>query len=282
MTNTPSFAEETQQSLVGKYIIVSVFSVSYFLFSTHSMVWMYLSFCLVLAMGLGFIHPRRIQDVLRSYIETLRRSIWFGKVRMLNTYKIIEFSQLLSELQLQVSIHHAWELYVRHSSQREMTFLIGILLANSASNCQQVVNILTWFEALSVISNSFLFLLRLLAVHADGSKLMKLCFVIMWTTTFLSITSTISIKEDGFIGCNVDHVNPIGSLGFIFSAMFDILVFVAISVKVLRINTNLESPQKSWLSLFITAEGLSQVSRILLRSGQIYYLYVLFEQNMVH
>ena len=105
---------------------------------------------------------------------------------------------------------------------------------------------------------------------------MKLCFILIWTTTFLSITSTVSIKEDGFVGCNVDHVNPIGSLGFIFGAIFDTMVFVAISVKVLKINTNLETPLKSWFSLFITAEGLSRVSKILLRSGQIYYLYVLF------
>ncbi|KAK7695329.1 hypothetical protein QCA50_002520 [Cerrena zonata] len=74
------------------------------------------------------------------------------------------------------------------------------------------------------------------------------------------------------IGCNLNQVKPLGSPGFVAITIFDTLVFVAISAKVLKINSEWRFPGKSWIASFIHGDGLSHLSKVLLRSGQFYYL----------
>ena len=72
------------------------------------------------------------------------------------------------------------------------------------------------------------------------------------------------------------------SFGFIASVVFDTAVFVAISVKVLEINAYRVFHGWSWIMAFIRGEGLGHISMVLLRSGQLYYLYVYVLASFCH
>ncbi|KAK7695327.1 hypothetical protein QCA50_002518 [Cerrena zonata] len=101
----------------------------------------------------------------------------------------------------------------------------------------------------------------------------KAVFILLWSTTFVALTGPFSAKVNlGALGCNIGQVKPISSLGFVAITVFDTTVFVAISVKVLQINSDWRTPKRSWVVSFIHGHGLTQVSNVLLRSGQYYYL----------
>lgn len=134
----------------------------------------------------------------------------------------------------------------------------------------------TWLETISLITNASLFLLRVLAVYADSSRKVKTGFIFAWATTFLSLTGPFSAQINfAALGCNIGQVKPLSSPGFLSLAVFDTLVFVAISIKVLRMNSDWYTPGQSYAASFIRGADLTRVSRVLLRSGQLYYLYVL-------
>lgn len=153
--------------------------------------------------------------------------------------------------------------------------IVYVLSVNSGTRCQRVLTTVTWLETLSLIFNSSLFLLRVIAIYDDSSRKVKAGFIFMWSTTFLAITGPFSARIDATsIGCNLNQVKPLGSPGFVAITIFDTLVFVAISAKVLKINSEWRFPGKSWIASFIHGDGLSHLSKVLLRSGQFYYLYV--------
>lgn len=134
-----------------------------------------------------------------------------------------------------------------------------------------------WFETLSLIFNSSLFLLRVIAVYGDSSRKLKAGFIFVWSTTFLAISGPLSVQTDvAFIDCDINKMKAPLPPGFEAVTIFDTLVFVAISVKVLKINSIWHFPGKSWVMSFICGDGLNHLSKVLLRSGQIYYLWVLF------
>lgn len=114
-------------------------------------------------------------------------------------------------------------------------------------------------------------------MFTDSSRMTKAVFILLWSTTFVALTGPFSAKVNlGALGCNIGQVKPISSLGFVAITVFDTTVFVAISVKVLQINSDWRTPKRSWVVSFIHGHGLTQVSNVLLRSGQYYYLYVVF------
>ena len=70
----------------------------------------------------------------------------------------------------------------------------------------------------------------------------------------------------------VAALKPFNIVGFVTTATFDTLVFIAISVKVLRINAALNNTGQSKIVYLIRGRGMSHISTVLLRSGQLYYL----------
>ncbi|KAK7695332.1 hypothetical protein QCA50_002523 [Cerrena zonata] len=149
---------------------------------------------------------------------------------------------------------------------------IGFLIATTETGCKQVLTASTWFEALALISTSSMFLFRVLAVFADSLGA-KIAFTLLWLTTFLalSVPFSTSTKFESML-CNISHVKPDGSAGFIAVAIFDTLVFMAISHRLFILNRCI-SP-KSWLATFdlFCGKSLGSVSRVLLQTGQIYWI----------
>lgn len=103
---------------------------------------------------------------------------------------------------------------------------------------------------------------------------MKLGFVIMWLATFLAIgapfSEQIRLTDNR---CSIGAVKPMVAAGFIAVTVFDTLVFCAISFRILRIGWR--AREKTWVGFTINSQGLSSVTKELLLSGQLYYLYVI-------
>ena len=83
---------------------------------------------------------------------------------------------------------------------------------------------------------------------------------------------TVAIGDTGY--CVDNKMLPYGASGVIIIAVNDTLIFISITIKLFLNNKGLASCASSW-KMFLTGEGMGQMSQILLRSGQQFYLYVL-------
>lgn len=144
------------------------------------------------------------------------------------------------------------------------------------AGCKQVLTTVTWFEASALISNSSLFLFRVLAVFAD-SVIAKTAFICLWLTTFLSLTIPFSMTINfAPLACNIRKVQLVGSAGFFAVAVFDTLVFMAISFRLYAIKWCALRKRRLTPISFLCGKGLGRASNALLRTGQVYYMFVVF------
>ena len=117
-------------------------------------------------------------------------------------------------------------------------------IAKTGPGCRSVLTAVDWFQVLSLIFNSSLFLFRVLAVFADFPTI-KAGFIILWSSTFLALSIPFSSKLRDVAVCNIDEVYPLEAMGFIAVEVFDTAVFVAVSVQVLRSNIMITDSNKS-------------------------------------
>jgi hypothetical protein len=120
---------------------------------------------------------------------------------------------------------------------------------------------------------SALFFVRLSAVYSHDRRILILfgsCWLcvlgvfIFDTTTVLSRYSSNSLSHECFVFTHID------AWGYIASGIFDTLMYFAISWRLATFSTT-----GGWISQarsFVTGDGLGWLSKILLRSGQVYYL----------
>ncbi|KAK7692360.1 hypothetical protein QCA50_003985 [Cerrena zonata] len=92
----------------------------------------------------------------------------------------------------------------------------------------------------------------------------------LWSTTFLSLSIPFSSSLTDVSICNISHVKPPEAMGFIAVEVFDTAVFIAVSVRVVR--SSIAASRQDRLATFVTGNQLGRVSKVLLQSGQLYYL----------
>jgi hypothetical protein len=127
---------------------------------------------------------------------------------------------------------------------------------------------------------SLLFLIRVLALYR-GNKMVIGVFAFLWLCAFGSAL-TIPIGDGNgakhFLPNNPYCISTVNypayeGAGFIIPAIFDTLVFTAISY---RLYPSYEvSPESTWraqISVLFSGRGIPKLSRALMESGQQYYL----------
>ena len=140
------------------------------------------------------------------------------------------------------------------------------------NDCQIVIRAVGWFGAFAVPLNASLFLLRIWGVFYDIRSVCVL-FTVLWLSTFGSFTAPFT-----FVGrhigptreCIIRSVEKSTSAGFVAIVIYDTMVFIAISLRLL-----LDNPADGWiarLKLFFSGEKMGYLSRALLQTGQMYYL----------
>ncbi|KAK7679172.1 hypothetical protein QCA50_017750 [Cerrena zonata] len=149
---------------------------------------------------------------------------------------------------------------------------IFIFLIAPLSQCEVAIKVVTWLVALALPTNSFLFFLRVRAVFLQSPYVVWVFFA-LWITTFASITVPFSF-EDIQLGptrwCINSVVREYSAATFIAIFVFDTSVFLAISFKISTYG--MTDDFRGRVNAFTTGRGMGYVSKVLLKTGQLYYL----------
>ncbi|KAF7973237.1 hypothetical protein HWV62_15737 [Athelia sp. TMB] len=141
------------------------------------------------------------------------------------------------------------------------------------AQCQTLEYIICSFYEVSLPATSLLFFFRVKAVYGNA-RFVTLFFGILWFSVLgLSILLMLAVQSDHIphtLRCKEAVVRAYGSIPTIISAIYDTLVFMAISYRVVQHTLIGETWAARWRS-FVTGEGLYTLSRALLRGGQLYY-----------
>lgn len=134
--------------------------------------------------------------------------------------------------------------------------------------------VLSWIGAFAVPANALLFLLRVNAVYHDF-RLAKCGFIFLWSLVFILTSLTAPWGFEGLnIGptqfCTVSGVAKFEAAVFVTMTMFDTAVFLSITVRVLSLSS--ATTLRSRVKAFTKGQGMSELTKALLQTGQLYYL----------
>ncbi|KAK7691713.1 hypothetical protein QCA50_005113 [Cerrena zonata] len=145
-------------------------------------------------------------------------------------------------------------------------------------NCHSLMSMAGWLLAVATPCNALLFLIRILGIFR-GCYRVTIPFTLLWMSTFTCILTPLTFKGENLLlvnrGCLMTEGGSLAAVGFMSVLLFDSMVFAAISWKVLDIN--LARGWRDRIRLFFGGETdtLGYISKILLQSGQIYYLAII-------
>ncbi|KZP07892.1 hypothetical protein FIBSPDRAFT_1052706 [Athelia psychrophila] len=154
--------------------------------------------------------------------------------------------------------------------------MIVIMIFAPVGNCIPLTAFMATCAATKVISTSFLFFLRVRAVYLR-SRSVTVLFGILWLiTVILNIITDASIRAE-------PHTDAQHCMGFrihnssypsISSFVFDTFVFIAISYR-LAADAATEQSWRARLQSVVTGNGLLNLSRAFMISGQLYYFAII-------
>ena len=167
-------------------------------------------------------------------------------------------------------------MYVLFDTWQHIFDVLAAFPSSMHGSCQPVLLILSCSYLLALSGTAALFFFRVRAVY-DGSKVIIVIFGILWLATLgAAMTFPFSVKG-GHLGttdyCLLSSVSPVVAAAGIINTCSDTLVFLAISWRIARHNATGETWREHFRS-FYKGDGLPGISKILLQSGQAYYLCV--------
>ncbi|TCD65198.1 hypothetical protein EIP91_002984 [Steccherinum ochraceum] len=185
-----------------------------------------------------------------------------------------------------VSIHEEFRMCVgyRFKLSDAVYFLARILTGGFAlsafvfvvspiHDCHMVAKLVGWFAALSLPCNCLLFLFRIRAVYHRNLYVIGF-FGIMWLAILGSALLAPWSLNGVHIGttqyCIPSEVTTNNAIGMIISAVNDTLVLVAITARLVMFS--LADTWAGRIKIFLRGQGLGSVSKIVLQTGQIYYI----------
>lgn len=132
-----------------------------------------------------------------------------------------------------------------------------------------------WLGVIAAWMNTLLFLFRVNGVFYDSLR-RKICFGCTWLFSVVVLptfptqyTAAVSTPPNDL--CAIQAVKRLAFLSLFPVAIFDWAVFIAISIRVIR----LFAPHSHWRGLcktFVTGADIGTIPRALLRTGQFYFL----------
>lgn len=144
-------------------------------------------------------------------------------------------------------------------------------------SCNTLLHVFTWIALASVFTSSSLFLFRVCGVYHD-SMCAKCIFWVVWLTglfgTLVIPFSLTAAPLPPWAGglCVVASARRLSVIPSIAFGLFDLMVYIAISCR--TINTHTMHTRWKRCRAFFTGEDMGPVYKALLRTGQIYFLYV--------
>jgi hypothetical protein len=159
-------------------------------------------------------------------------------------------------------------------------------------NCDVATLIATSFYAVATPATLILFFLRVQAVFSDRPLIVTF-FFLLWLGVLVSsalvpyayvglnhhiseLANTHTLSTTTTDVCIQKSVRIYGISAIVLSATFDTLVFVFISYRMVTVHIiSTGRSARERIQAFYRGQGLSRLSRMLLQSGQKYFLYVL-------
>ncbi|KZP07839.1 hypothetical protein FIBSPDRAFT_703963, partial [Athelia psychrophila] len=142
------------------------------------------------------------------------------------------------------------------------------------AHCQALEYIICSFYEISLPATSLLFFFRVKAVYANG-RVITFFFGTLWFAVLgLSILLMLAVQSDHIPNtqrCTEVVVREFVSVPTIIAAIYDTLVFIAISAQIVAHNLNGDT-WAARMHSFVHGDGLYSLSRALLRGGQLYYI----------
>lgn len=147
-------------------------------------------------------------------------------------------------------------------------------------HCHVGMQVQGWVSVTVLCIHCLMFLFRIRAVFFD-QELVTAAFCVAW----LAVLGTSLLNPFALGGaplgktgyCLDTAVKTYGFAEVLVTATYDAFVFLAITTKLSIYN---EVDTTSSMKMFLTGKGMGTASRILLQSGQLYYLYVGFPHTM--
>ncbi|KAK7681932.1 hypothetical protein QCA50_014894 [Cerrena zonata] len=148
----------------------------------------------------------------------------------------------------------------------------------SPDSCSKGIatDVVKWFISLALPCNSFIFFLRARALYKD-SRIAVAVFALLWTLTLSSFALIFGYKLEIVPNRGGSCLVTVQSLSsyyitspFAALVVFDSAVAIAISVHLLSY-----IPARSWsarMKAIMFAKDLGRIPRLILRSGQVYYI----------
>ena len=143
--------------------------------------------------------------------------------------------------------------------------------ATPVKHCRAIGLVQSWAASIQIPLNSLLFFFRIRAVFYR-QPLIIASFALLWLgivgTSFLApfALKTIAVGPTGY--CLNDRLEKEGIIGVIMASVYDTLVFVSITTKLL---VSYSDETSRWRSFF-TGQGMGRLSRVMMQTGQLYYL----------
>ncbi|THH28445.1 hypothetical protein EUX98_g5735 [Antrodiella citrinella] len=146
-------------------------------------------------------------------------------------------------------------------------------VASPVNNCHTLAKVIGSFAALALPLNCLLFIFRVRAVFNQNRYVVGF-FVVLWLAIFGS-SMVAPFSVDGLhIGttkyCIPTKVPADVSIGMTISAVHDTLVYLSITVRLTTFS--LASTWSARIKMFLRGNGLGSMSKIVLQSGQLYYM----------
>lgn len=141
--------------------------------------------------------------------------------------------------------------------------------------CDTLVRLVSSLGALSTCLSTYLFLVRAIGVYHD-SRSTRYFLTALWAfTTPFTFTAPFFIKATRVVPtkqCVVAAFDRLGAISTITVTIFDLTIFTFISLRVLA--HSVDTKRAKWV-IFFTASGIGPVMKAILRTGQLYVLYVI-------
>ncbi|TCD60708.1 hypothetical protein EIP91_009645 [Steccherinum ochraceum] len=188
-----------------------------------------------------------------------------------------DFASALSEEYVMLFTHKIGPYDVAYVISRLLTlFLLTSITVYGLApihNCHVIAHVQGWAAAFQTPSSSLLFFIRVRAVFRRNTPVVVF-FGIFWLailgTSILAPFQLTSVPLGSTGFCHNNRLGAIGILGVLLSGVYDTLVFLTITTTLLK--RHFLTTRESWVKAFFTGDGLGQVTRLMLQTGQTYYL----------
>ena len=157
----------------------------------------------------------------------------------------------------------------------KLQLILLFALVVPSKHCELMMHTATWLGVIAMVLSTLPFLFRVYGVYYDSltAKVFFSCIWLLAVAIFPVVeihhTAPATVPPDYV--CSSHSVNKFTFIALLPMVIFDLVVFIAISFRVVKVYTPHTHRRRIWRT-FVTGEGIGTIPKALLRTGQFYFL----------